>query len=79
MGPAVLRFDHADESASLAWQPFVEDLRTSAATLVHPECFAQEHGLRPLLDLITASEREHREDASQMRQRIASLRGEATP
>jgi hypothetical protein len=73
-GPAVLRFDHARKPPSYMWQPFVEDLRTSAATLLHARCYTDEHGLEALLGLITASDRRQREYAYRMWARISGLR-----
>jgi hypothetical protein len=36
-------------SGAPIWVPFVEDLRTSAARLSHPHCFADSHGIDALI------------------------------
>lgn len=71
-GPAVLRF-RRDSAWSYMWQPFVEDLRTSAPGLLHPRCHVEDQGLDALLVLITASDKQQRASAFRAHQRIMEL------
>jgi hypothetical protein len=71
-GPAVLGFGQG-EARSYMWQPFIEDLRTSSPVLIHPQCYAQDHGLHALLKLITASDGRQWADAFRVHKRIMEL------
>jgi hypothetical protein len=48
-GPAVATFGDAD---NFLWVPFVEDLRTTSAKLIHPTCFVNLHGVEPLISVV---------------------------
>jgi hypothetical protein len=45
-----------------SYMPFPEDLRTTGTRLMHPECFARDHGVRALVDVIHARDRKERND-----------------
>jgi hypothetical protein len=70
--PAVATFG---DDQDFMWVPFVEDLRTSSARLIHPVCFATAHGVEALVAVV------HRHDDVTRRtsfDRFArDLRGEA--
>lgn len=68
----MLRF-RRDNSWSYMWQPFVEDLRTSAPDLLHPGCYVEDQGLEALLGLITASDKQQRASTFRAHQRIMEL------
>jgi hypothetical protein len=67
-GPAVLLGGKAP-----FWQPFLEDLRSSAFKLAHAKCFAENSGLDPLLTIITESDRQLRLSLSNGHRRIWEL------
>lgn len=55
-GPAVAEF----ATGSPLWIPFVEDLRTSAAQLAHPRCFADAHGIDARLGAVRRNDEARR-------------------
>jgi hypothetical protein len=57
-GPAVAEL-RSDSDRTHMWIPFVEDLRTSAARLMHPVCFANSVGVEALVAVV------HRRDAAE--------------
>jgi hypothetical protein len=67
-GPAVLLGGNAP-----LWQPFLEDLRSSAFKLAHAKCFAENAGLDSLLKIITDSDRQLRLSVSNGQRRIWEL------
>jgi len=50
-GPAVGEYDREGDLESF-WIAFVEDLRTSGFTLVHPRCFATTRGVDALVQVV---------------------------
>jgi hypothetical protein len=64
-GPAVLLGGKAT-----LWQPFLQDLRSSAFNLAHPKCFGENNGIDSLLALITESDRQQRLSRAKAQTRI---------
>jgi hypothetical protein len=67
-GPAVLLGGKAP-----LWQPFLEDLRSSAFKLAHAKCFGENDGLEALLAIITESDRQLRLSIAKGQTRIWEL------
>ena len=54
-GPGVTSMrDHDTGEWKHWWTPFIDDLRGTPPRLVHPRCFAEEHGVEALVALVTA-------------------------
>jgi hypothetical protein len=63
-GPGIS--SHRDDSGEWVhrWTPFIEDLRGTPTRLVHPTCFADEHGLDALVALVTEHDQRMRIELS---------------
>jgi hypothetical protein len=57
-GSAVLAFGDPEE---YQYVPFLRDLQTKGTRLMHPQCFAAEHGARTLVEVVHAEDRRNRD------------------
>lgn len=49
------------------WVPFIEDLRSTPARLVHPTCFADESGVNALVAAVSEHDRRVRQQVNRGR------------
>ncbi len=56
------------------WVPFVEDLRTSGFRLVHPVCYATQHGVEALVDVFHEYDRKTRKETWDLIDKVDEVR-----
>ena len=74
-GPAVVNDFHSEPH----WVAFVEDLRSSPHELRHPSCFAKEHGVDRLVEVVHKHDEMMRTDSLRSWQTIQELKDRARP
>src|SRR2546423_277774 len=71
---AVLEGTRKDGTTAIWYEPFLEDLRTSWPERgTHPACYASQHGIDKLLELIHTADARSREGFYEMANRVTDL------
>jgi hypothetical protein len=73
-GPAVCQIRTREGDLDWGWVEFVEDWRGGYVDLIHPVCFAEEHGVEKLVDVVHERDERNRGVVPDLMMRIDDLR-----